>query len=211
MTAVERLFAEYKEAFSRPGGADPSEYLSQVSGAERATLEALIDAYLERAPRRPFDADAFRDSRASPVAETVHRSLTGVSGLWPTLLPQLRNRAQVRRAEVVAQLAARLGAQSQREKVSDYYHEMEQGRLPADGVSDTVLDALGRIIGSSADALRRAGRMPGPGGAPAALESPAFTRTTRGARDFDAEAIPPAPAAEAPAEWDEVDRLFRGG
>jgi hypothetical protein len=210
MSAVERLFAEYKESYAGAGEADPAAFLSQVSGVERTTLEALIDAYLERAPRREFSATAFRDSRSAPVAESVHRSLSGVSGLWPTLLPRLRAQARVRRADLVAELAARLGAQSQREKVADYYHEMEQGRLPAAGVSNTVLEALGKIIGSSAAALRSAGSLPAPGGAAGGIEAPAFTRTT-GAAEPALDAAPAAPPAAPPGEWDEVDRLFRGG
>jgi hypothetical protein len=210
MKDVEQLFAEYKEALTGAGDADPLEFLSQVSGNDRAVLEALIDAYLEQAPRRTFDATAFRESRSAPVAESVHRSLSGVSGLWPTLLPRLRAQARVRRADLVAELASRLGAQSQREKVAGYYHEMEQGRLPAAGVSNTVLDALGKIIGSSAGALRKAGELPAAGAAPGSAAAPAFARTTQAA-EASADAPPAAPAAAPPGEWDEVDRLFRGG
>ena len=63
----------------------------------------------------------------------------------------------------MAQLAARLGAEGQTDKVGRYYHQMEQGLLPASGVSDSVLEALGRIVGYGADALRKAGEMPGGG------------------------------------------------
>ena len=85
-------------------------FLTQVSGRERAELAALIDAFLERAPRRAFDPEALRSSPAAAVAESVHRSLAGSSGMWPSLLPQLRHRAQLKRADLVAQLAERLGA-----------------------------------------------------------------------------------------------------
>ena len=160
MSDVQKLFTAYKEAYP----ADPTEYLTQVSGRDRAELAGLIDAFLERAPRRQFDAAAFRDSPASRVAESVQRSLAGQSGMWPSLLPQLRNRARIKRADLVAQLAALLGADEQRDKVGVYYHQMEQGLLPASGVSDTVLEALGRIIGSGKESLRKAGEMPAPGG-----------------------------------------------
>ena len=160
MTDVQRLFAEYTEAYP----ADPSPFLTQVSGRDRAELAALIDAFLERAPRRAFDPEALRSSPAAAVAESVHRSLAGSSGMWPSLLPQLRHRAKLKRADLVAQLAARLGAEGQTEKVGRYYHQMEQGLLPASGVSDSVLEGLGRIVGYGADALRKAGEMPGAGG-----------------------------------------------
>ena len=64
----------------------------------------------------------------------------------------------MRRAELVSRLAAELGAGDREAKVAGYYHAMEQGTLPAAGVSDRVLEALGRIVGESAAALRAAGR-----------------------------------------------------
>ncbi len=183
--------------------------MARLSGSERELLSALIDAYLEAAPRRELDAEALRLSPAATVAEGVQRSLEGESGLWPALLPRLRARARLRRSELVAQLAARLGAQAEEEKVALYYHQMEQGLLPERGVSETVLDALGQIVDWSGEALRKAGQMPAPGPRrddPGAV----FARTTVG------QVAPPAPGQAPVAEdqgedWDEVDRLFRGG
>jgi hypothetical protein len=208
MTDVERLLADYKEAHQGGGDADPRPYLARVSGVDRELLAGLIDAYLAQAPRRPFSAEAFGESRAAPVAEEVQRSLAGAGGMWPALLPRLRARARLRRAEVVAQLAARLGAQAQQDKVGLYYHQMEQGLLPESGVSETVLEALGRVVGSTASALRKAGRLPAPG-PPRSDEGAVFARATYGEPAAPGEAAP-EPAARS-EEWDEVDRLFRGG
>jgi hypothetical protein len=208
MTDVERLLTEYKEAHRGGGDADPGPWLARVSGVDRELLAGLIDAYLAEAPRRPFSAAAFADSGAAPVAEAVERSLAGAGGMWPALLPRLRARARLRRSELVMQLAARLGAQSRQYKVGLYYHQMEQGLLPEPGVSDAVLEALGKIVGSTAPALRKAGQMPAPG-PPRTDEGAVFARATYGEA--------PAGAGEPPAreqradEWDEVDRLFRGG
>jgi hypothetical protein len=206
MTDVDRLLSEYKEAHTGDAEADPRPYLARTADpVERELLAGLIDAYLSHAGRRPFDADRFRSSRAAPVAEDVQRSLAGAGGLWPALLPRLRGHARLRRAELVAQLAERLGAQSQRDKVALYYHQMEQGLLPERGVSDAVLEALGRIVGYTAEALRKAGQMPAPG-PPRTDEGAVFARATYGER------AEPAAEGERPAqEWDEVDRLFRGG
>jgi hypothetical protein len=211
MTDVERLLTEYKEAHQGGGDADPRPYLARVWGVDRELLAGLIDAYLEEAPRRPLPT-ALGESRAAPVVEEVERSLAGAGGMWPALLPRLRARARLRRSELVAQLAARLGAQGQQDKVGLYYHQMEQGLLPESGVSETVLEALGKIIDSSASALRKAGQMPAPG-PPRTDEGAVFARATYG----EPAAAAPADEAELPArerrpeEWDEVDRLFRGG
>jgi hypothetical protein len=70
-----------------------------------------------------------------------------------------------------------------------------------------VLEALGKIVGWTADALRKAGQMPAPG-PPRTDAGAVFARTHLSAAPPDAEAsAPEAPAAE---DWDEVDRLFRG-
>jgi hypothetical protein len=212
MTDVERLLIEYKEAHQAGGEADPRPYLARVSGVDRELLAGLIDAYLAEAPRRAFSAAAFGESRAAPVAEDVQRSLAGAGGMWPALLPRLRARARLRRAELVAQLAARLGAQAQQDKVGLYYHQMEQGLLPESGVSETVLEALGKIVDSTASALRKAGQMPAPG-PPRTDEGAVFARATYGepAAAAPGDESEPAARQRGAEEWDEVDRLFRGG
>ena len=205
MTDLTALLKEYIEEHQSGGEADPVAYLERVSGGDRARLEAMIDSYLRRAPRREWDPAAYERSPAPRLAEELGRSLTGQAGLWPSLLPRLRNTARIKRSDLVAQLADRLGAGSKRDKVADYYNRMEQGRLPSAGVSDDVLEALGRIVGQTTEALRRAGAAVAPGEPPAG-ESPAMTRVTRWADEAR------APDGPAPGEkWDEVDRLFRGG
>jgi hypothetical protein len=207
MTQLTELLKEYIEEHQGGGEADPVAYLERVSGEERPQLEAMIDSYLRRAPRREWDPDAYDRSPSPRLVEELGRSLTGQSGLWPSLLPRLRNTARIKRSDLVAQLADRLGASSKRDKVADYYNRMEQGRLPASGVSDDVLEALGKIVGQTKEGLRRAGAAVAPG-EPPGDELPAMTRVTRGAEESERQ----APGSPAPGEdWDEVDRLFRGG
>jgi hypothetical protein len=205
MAQVDELLEEYKEA-NRAGSGDPRPFLSRAPAADRAVLAALIEGYLEHAPRREFDRDEFLSSAAAPVAEGIQRSLAGAGGLWPALLPRLRAQARVKRADLVRELAARLGAESQQDKVAGYYHQMEQGLLPAQGVSDTVLEALGKIVGVAGESLRKAGSLPAPG--PLRTDEGAvFTRRTQAA---PAEAVAAPQARGTTEEWDEVDRLFRG-
>jgi hypothetical protein len=206
MTDVDRLLEEFI-ADDRAGGlADPAAYLARASAPDRAELEALIDGYLARAPRRAFDAAAFV---TSPAARVV-ASLAGSSGTWPSLLPRLRERARLKRAELVARLAADLGVGGREAKVAAYYDAMEQGTLASSGVSDRVLEALGRIVGESAAALRAAGTLaPPPPPAPGA----AFARVAAAAPAFSSAGGAPARARAEAAEpeRDEVDELFTGG
>src|ERR1700712_4117311 len=115
MTDVQRLLEAFIAEDRAGGSADPAAYLARTSGVERAELEALIDGYLARAPRRAFDRAAFE---ASPAAARVVASLAGSSGTWPALLPRLRDRARLKRDVLVARLAAELGVGGREAKVA---------------------------------------------------------------------------------------------
>jgi hypothetical protein len=211
MRPVDRLFADYVAEYQAGPGVDPQAYLSQAALADRAELIALIDGYLSRAPRRTFDPNAFRGSSAQRTVDMLDRALGGESGLWPALLPELRDRAGLRRGELVQRLTAALGVTGREAKVGGYYHRMEQGRLTATGVSDRVLAALGELLGESTEALRAAGAALSPFAG--ADDAPAFARAAL-ADPVDASAAPgdPAPAADgADTQRDAVDDLFTGG
>ena len=211
MTEVDRLFESYINEHRAGGEAQPWAYLEQVEGADREELAALLDAYLARAPGAEWDEQAFADSPAPRLAEQMSRALSGEAGLWPVMLPRARERSKIERSQVASRLAAALGVAKSEEKVRNYYHDMEYGLIPASGVSQRVLDALGEIVGVAAETIRSAGRTLGTGQAPAA--GPAFARTTVADQSY-ATAKPmaaPAPEMEADEPWDEVDQLFRGG
>jgi len=203
---MDRLLGEYMSEHRTGGEADPTRYLDQVQGADRAELAALIDGFLARQPRRSFDAAAFRGSSAEPLVESLDASLRGQAGLWPALLPRLRSDAQLKRSVVVERLAEALGAAEQLEKVAGYHHQMEQGLLPPAGVSDRVLDALARILNVSAVALRHAGEAITPAGA--GLSGEAVFARAAPAPDADRASEPKASAGETAR--DDIDRLFLG-
>jgi hypothetical protein len=209
MADVEKLLHEFIEEDRAGGTADPVAYLERVQGTDRAELEALIDGYLARAPRRPFDREAFARSPARGVAEELGRALGGASGTWPALLPRLRHRAELRRSEVVTRLAEELGAGgTEVDKVAGYYHQMEQGTLPAAGVSDRVLEALGHIVGVTAERLREAGRAAGEW-RPTPEAAGAFARVGSPDPQY-VEAREPPPPATPSEPRDEIDELFTG-
>ena len=208
MSDVDRLLAAYIAEHRAGGDADPREYVAKASRAQQRELLSLIDAYLVRAPRQAFDDQSFRGSNAERTVDELERALGGQSGLWPALLPRLRARAGLKRSELVERLADELGVGDRKAKVAGYYHEMEQGLLPARGVSERVLDALGRIVGETTQSLKDAGRALAPSGeGPAAAAAPAFAR-----RAYAEPAGDSAPSTQTPStgDWDEVDELFRG-
>ncbi|MGH2951820.1 MAG: hypothetical protein ACRDKX_07240, partial [Solirubrobacterales bacterium] len=134
MADVERLLSQYIAEHQAGGEASPVEYLDQVEGLDRAQLELLIDEYLQRSPGKEWDPEEFQGSSAAVLADRLTRTFAGEGGRWPVLLPRLRERAQIVREEIVDRLAESLGVADKRDKVEGYYHEMEQGTLPAEGV-----------------------------------------------------------------------------
>ena len=214
MADVDRLFEEFIERQLAGEKPDPYEYMDKLTGDNREELGDLIEEFLEQAPREAWDPEGFRGSAAEQIVEQFDRSMSGASGLWPSLLPRLRHRLKIQREELVKRLADSLDVGDKWEKVGIYYHRMEQGRLPSQGVSDKVLESLGSIVGMSAEALRRAGRQIGPAGqAPPAdaQERPAFARKALPDPDYMPDADETRLAAPESEEADEVDRLFQGG
>jgi hypothetical protein len=193
----------------------PQELLARVPADARTELAGAIDAFLDEAPRQPFDAAAFAASPARAVADDVAEALTGVSGAWPVVLPRLRTRAKLRRSELVARLAALLGVSASEARVGAYYHEMEHGTLDPAGVSDRVLEALASLVGTTAGDLRAAARAITPGGGAEPAAPAAFARTAVPDADVLAslrtpmgvDAAAPLDASEADRE---VDELFLG-
>ncbi|MGI8461641.1 MAG: hypothetical protein ACR2OC_08425 [Solirubrobacterales bacterium] len=214
MASVEQLLADFTAEFREAGEADPRKYLGQVEGADRRELAVLIDAAIERAPRRSWDPAGFKGSFAERAVEQLAVGLEPEGEPLTELLPKLRNERQLRRDEVVGRLTELLGLSGEQheQKVARYYHQLEHGILPATDVSARVFDALGSIFDQSAARLRAAGRRMSLSDADGAA-SPAFARTARPGppseiADADADAMPAAAQSE---DWDEVDELFRGG
>lgn len=224
MTDIERLLSDYIQRYEA-GEPDPAAVLDRVEGLEREELAALIDGYLiHAAPAEEWDANRIEGSIAERVGARLAEEWAGVSGQLPEALLEARGTAQIRRAELVDRLAAALGVSERREKVALYYHRLERGLLPADGVSAKVFDALAGALGTSVEALRAAvssGTAEGPplgtpdpgGGAfaratrpiPAAEEPDAGSDRSRPTSDPQQSAAPPG------GNWDEIDELFRGG
>lgn len=208
MDSVETLLHEYIAEHRRGGEADPGAYLSRAAPAERRELALLIDGFLARAPRAPRSQQPSSDPRREATIDALSRSIGGVAGLWPALLPRLRDRAGLKRRDLVERLAGSLGLGDRVPKVERYYHEMELGLLPARGVSDTVLEALGKLVGATAAELRDAGTVLGAGLRAGTTQAEAFARTA----SIVERRLSPSMSSpnEAVEQWDEVDELFRG-
>jgi hypothetical protein len=177
------LFDEYAAAYA--GGERPSaEDFLERAGAERDQLAALLGEYLRRAPVRPPSEDDQRHVGLLLAEE-------------PPLLA-LRVERGLRIDDVVHALIDQLGLdETKRAKVKRYYQQLEGGLLDPGGLSKRLRSALGDVLGSAAES---AISWTAPSRA-----APTFLRRAEYA---EAAAAAPPPA---PAEKDEIDRLFTGG
>jgi len=157
MTTIDDRYNEIEEALAngRPfGDIDPFTGLAEHEQDELANrLEKLTGEWINRAVE-PDELD--RAIANDPQLERIKRSVEGQSGMWPSMLPRLREREGIGRDELAQQLAEQLGA-SDPEKVRRYYHRMEWGRLPGAGVSDTVLDKLSALLDADVSELKESG------------------------------------------------------
>jgi hypothetical protein len=206
---IESLLAEFRAGYEAGERPDLAAIVERAPEDERQTLRERIDSYLMDAPRRAWDPAAYEASLAKQSVERVWESLEGVSGSWPQLLPHLRNRAKIRRQELVERLAAALGVGDRTERVAEYYNDMEHGRLRAAGVSARVFEALAEIVGTSAETIRAAGE----GVRPEAAGGPLFARLAEVDERYlatDQEMAVGGAPEPARSDRDEVDELFTG-
>jgi len=183
--APEQLLEELVGRWARGEPLDVDGLLARV-GSQSEELASLIDAFLERAPRRA----------PAPDALAYVRSLDD-----PPLL-RARQALGLKLDDLAAALVRQLGLEEKaRVKVRRYYQQLELGQLDARGVAASVWDALTKVLGRDARGL--AAFQPA---APAA--GPMFRAVTA---DYDIPEAAYAQAAKAAPQLDEVDRLFTSG
>ena len=206
MSDVDRLLADYIAEHRAGGEADPGAYLSRASSAERAELAALIDAYLARAPRQPFDQARFGGSTAERTVDELERAIAGRPGSGPPCCPGCVTvpGSSAARSSIGSRprSASRTGARRSPATTTRWSRACcRRGRIRpgARGAwADRRRDRTGtQRRWASAHALRRGPRRAGGRFARRASAEPAGA---------------PSPGTQPPpsGEWDEVDELFRG-
>jgi Helix-turn-helix domain len=205
----DRILSDFIDAWNAGRRPDFDEHLERAAEADRERLAADITAFVAFAPTPDYDDAALAAIRAEPVVAAGAAAATAPGGLWPALLPRLRERAALSTAQLAAGLVGALGLPSDREsKTRGYLERLETGELEPRGLSGRLLDAMARLLGVPRDELEGAGAFGAPAAAPALFraEGPA-AETTRADLDVIADAL----AAPSGAQWDEVDELFLGG
>ena len=210
MSDVDRLLRDYIERYESGGSVDPSDLMEKLGDEDRRKLAVLIEGYLEHAARpQEWDAEAFQGSVADRAMQRVEAAWAHEAPEPASELMHLRNEREITREDLVTRLADALGVPGARPKVASYYHRLERGVLPAEGVSGKVWDALAKLLGTSSDSLREAASSARPADAVSGM---AYARTSRVEDEALAgQASPDEVSDREPEEPDKVDRLFTGG
>ena len=155
------------------------------AGPQADELADLIDAFLQRAPRR----------EPTPDALAFVRSLDD-----PPLL-RARQALGLKLDDLAAALVEKLGlGEKARAKVRRYYQELELGQLEPAGVAASVWDALSGLLGRDARGLA--------GSLPTAMSAPTMYREANFDAEIPAHALTMSLLVRPRPEPDEVDRLF---
>lgn len=198
---VLQLFEEFTARYAVGERPDPRPYLDRA-GAQSDRLVALIERYVEAAPRRTPSPD-----EVAVLENWLERG-------EPTLVA-LRARKGLKREAVVDALVAALQVASEkRERLAGYYHQLESGFLDSSRVDARVFAAIAKLFGvSPAELIALPAR-------PLVPEQVYFRRTALAAgetavsmelRSSDLTVPAAAPSARpAPAGRDELDELFLG-
>lgn len=186
MATPEQLLDELVDRWARGAPLDVDELLVRA-GPRSGELADLIDAFLQRAPRR----------EAAPDALAFVRSLDE-----PSLL-LARQERRLKLDDLVAGLVERLGLPAAASaKVRRHYQRLELGQLDPAGVATKVWDALADLLGRDPRGL--AGMLP-----PAPALAPMYRKADYSAPLLERASLSAGPDdAPAAPEPDEVDRLF---
>jgi hypothetical protein len=211
-TDRDRILSEFIDAWNAGARPEVDAFLQRAQEADRADLAERISSFLAWAPTPDYSDASLEEIAADPMVREALAAARGPSGLWPALLPRLRERAALTTTQLAAAVVQALGLPAARErKTAEYLDRMERGDLEPAGVSRRLLTALAGVLGVGVGELEGAGDL-------GAWRAPSATAVFR-AEDRAAEAIRDdleilADALAAPSDdvsWDEVDRLFRGG
>jgi transcriptional regulator with XRE-family HTH domain len=214
MSTTDQVLSDFIDAWNAGRRPRLRDYLARVpDGPQRDDLADQISTWLEVAPTPDYDAATRAEIRAEPVVQQIFEAVGDDAGLWPQLVPRLRERRGWSVAQLAERLVARFGlARDDEDRAAAYVAQLERGELEPTRLSRRLVDALGELLGASPGTLADVSRLPGMLHPPAMGSALMRADEQPDAQFFeDIEALSRAAMRPAPAPLDEVDRLFLGG
>lgn len=209
MTDTDRLFDEYVRAWHAGQSPDAASFLDRaVDEPAREDLARLISDFVAAAPSvlpTPERAAELRGETAVARALALGDAFDGVAALdeepWPVRLRAARERAGLTRGQLGARFAEAFGLGGREERAETLLGRLEDGELPATGVSGRAAAGLERLLGAATGALT-----------PPRVQ-PLYRADPQAAGDFGdvLRAAAGALGRRSADPTDELDELLRGG
>jgi transcriptional regulator with XRE-family HTH domain len=214
MSTTEQVLSDFIDAWNAGRRPRLRDFLTRVpDGPQREELADQISSWLDVAPTPDYDAATRAQITAEPAVQAILDGMGDDAGLWPRLIPRLRERRGWTVAQLAERLVGRFGlARTDQDRTVAYVTQLEQGALEPSRLSRRLVEALGELLGASPATLAEAG------GLTAMRQRPAMGAALMRAEERpeaqfleDIELLSQAAMRPAPPPMDEVDRLFLGG
>lgn len=211
---MDERFAAFTRSYEA-GDGNPRPFMEGLDDRDRRKFRLMIEKYLEQDTAAGVERPVASGPEVSLLTDRMVDRLGGAGGAMSGEVVKLRNRQGLNRKDVVGKLSEEFEASPEEsEKIDDYYHDLEFGNLPARGISDRLLDSLAGMLGTTREALRKAGQALGPSGGPQA--GALYARMADDAEQViysKALSDSPAPVGESRRADppDRIDDLFTGG
>lgn len=204
MQTTDQILGEFTEAWKAGRRPAVAEYVARAPEPEREELARRLASWLAVAPTPDYDEATLEQVRAEPLLTAALERAELARSPYAERVVRLRERAGLAVAEVARRLVASFGLKDER-RATEYLEQLESGELDEGRLSRRLIGALASVLG--ADRMQLEPRAAAAGGQ-------AFFRADADAAEWvaeDIEALSLAALAPAPAEMDELDRLFLGG
>jgi transcriptional regulator with XRE-family HTH domain len=218
MSTTDQLLSEFIDAWNAGARPRVREYLARLpDGPARDELAEQLSNWLEVAPTPAYDTATRAQIAAEPAVTGLFTAANTDAGMWPTLVPRLRDRAGLSLTDLAGQLVDRFSLDRQdSDRTAGYLDRLERGTLDPARVSRRLTQALAHILGvgertfADAATYQRAFRaQPAAAGGTLFRGAPAPAAPAQLEADFGV--LSRAARAPAPPPLDELDRLFTGG
>src|SRR3954452_20355963 len=144
MSTTDQLLSEFIDAWNAGRRPRVRDYLARLpDGLERDDLAEQLSTWLEVAPTPDFDDATRARVAAEPAVTHLLAAADADAGLWPSVVPRLRDRAGLSLTDLASQLIERFSLDRRdTDRTAGYLDRLEQGALDPTRVSRRLTQAL---------------------------------------------------------------------
>ena len=208
MVSIDEALSEFIDDWNAGRRPQVDDALERVAPQERAELADQLMTWLEIAPAPAFDEATVEAIRGEPAVAQAVAAMGSEAGMWPVVLPRLRERARLSVSDLSARLVAALGLAGREAKTAAIPRRARSRRArPVAGIPHSARSTRADPADCSARTRGR-DRTDLPSRRPCSARQLRRLRRPQPTFRVLTDMLTSKTSAE---EWDEVDQLFQGG